>query len=784
MTRIASRNLAAALMALAVVACNQSTNDGTSTGSAEVQVSALSVADVSHVNLTIAGSSLGSPRVVPLFVRNGSAWGGLVGQIPAGTDYTFSISATDSSNVVLYTGAMGSVAIVAGQTTNVVILAQQATAPTPFANSAPVIGNLTVSATSVVPNATVSVHVTASDPDGDALTYAWTAGGGSFADAAATDTTWSSATSGTFVLTLTVKDVHGMSASASVTVVVSDSAGKGGANVNVALNTAPVATNLTATPGYLKAGQATTLTSTASDPDGDALAYAWSSSCAGAFTGTGASPSFTLAAIETATTCTIHVVISDGRSAETTSDLTLGVGQAIFNAAPVIVLTAQSDTSAFFGRSVSLYVQASDPEGGALTFQWSASAGVLSGRSDTASTSAVTFTAPSTTDAAWTVTATIRDPMGATASVNFTVASLGSSDIEFVFTSDAHYGLYKTTFRGASNVNSQVVNEALVAQANTLAGVVLPNDTGVHAGLPVGAVDFLIEGGDIANRMEVASAVQPDAVSWAQYANDYINGLALTDHTGARAPLITIPGNHDVSNAIGFWKAMSPLIDATSLVAIFNAATNPAVPRTTATYNYATDKVHFSKNFGGVHFAFVNMWPDSVERAWLTSDLAGLDAHTPVIIVCHDQPDLDTKHLKNPNGAHTINATDQFENMTEDYALESTILQSSAPDQRGLEAFLQTHKNIVAWFHGHTHVQEMATWAGPDNNLALPDFSVDSPMKGTVSSLDETMLAFDLGSIDVAAKQMTVREVRWNSTKSASSPITFATSKTVSLVVP
>jgi hypothetical protein len=57
-------------------------------------------------------------------------------------------------------------------------------------------------------------------------------------------------------------------------------------------------------------------------------------------------------------------------------------------------------------------------------------------------------------------------------------------------------------------------------------------------------------------------------------------------------------------------------------------------------------------------------------------------------------------------------------------------------------------------------------------------------MKGTVSSLDETMLAFDLGSIDVAAKQMTVREVRWNSTKSASSPITFATSKTVSLVVP
>ena len=523
---------------------------------------------------------------------------------------------------------------------------------------------------------------------------------------------------------------------------------------------------------------------TAADADGDTLAYAWSSNCAGQFTGTSATVSFTLEASEAATTCTVHVAISDGRGGQTTSDLTLGVGQAIFNTAPVIIASVQSDASAFFGRSVSLSVQAVDPEAGALTFQWSASAGTLSGQVDDASASSVTLTVPSNSDSVWTVKATVRDPQGATTSLDFSIASLGSADIEFVFTSDAHYGLSKTTFRGASNVTAQVVNQAMVAQINSMASVVLPSDTGVHAGLPVGAIDFMVEGGDVANRMETASAVQTDTTSWAQYATDYISGVSLSDHTGARAPLITIPGNHDVSNAIGFWKAMSPLIDATSMVAIYNAAMNPIVPRTTATYNYSTDKVHFSKTFGGVHFAFVNMWPDSVERAWLTSDMAGLDAHTPVVIFCHDQPDIETKHLHNPNGTHTINATDQFENMTEDYASVSTISQPSTVEQRAMVAFLKANKNIVAYFHGNSHIQEMIDWKGPDSDIVLPVFSVDSPMKGTVSINDETKLAFNLGSIDVAAKQMTVREVRWNSTKAATSPITFATSKTVSLLVP
>jgi Calcineurin-like phosphoesterase/Bacterial Ig domain len=770
--------LAALLASIALAGCSSGTTADSTLGSARVAVLALSTADVVGVQVTVSGSALPSPRVSSLYAHGGQ-WGAILGSLPAGSGYTFTAAAKNASGVVIYTGSASAVTVTGGQTVAVVITAQQATPPDPFHNALPVIDSLVIASSSVAPGDQVAVKVAAHDPDAqDTLAYLWQASCGTFASASAINTTWTApANPGSCTVSIQVTDQHGGKVSASVTVDVNTANGHGQAQVTVTTNTWPVVTIMTASPsGWLDASTPTTLAVTATDADNDSLTYAWTSTCTGAWTSlTAASPIFTLDAGQTGA-CTFTVTVSDGRGGTTPGSLTLSIGAPAIDQAPVIVASSQSSGSAYFGGTVSLSVQAMDPEGSAVTFQWAASAGALTGQTDDGSNSTVTFTAPSNSDAVWKITVTVRDAQGASNTLDFFVVSQGSADIEFVFTSDAHYGLSKTSFRGTSNASAQVVNQAMVAQINTMAGVVLPNDSGVHASQPVGAVDFVVEGGDVANRMELASSVQTDAASWAQYTNDYINGLTLTDHTGTRAPLITIPGNHDVSNAIGYYKTMSPTIDATSMVAIFNAAMNPTVPRTIATYNYATDKIHFSKTFGGVHFAFVNMWPDSVERAWLASDIAALDPHTPVVIFCHDQPDVETKHLKNPNGDHSVNATDQFENMTEDYALESKISMSSAPDQRNLVAFLKANKNIVAYFHGNSHIQEMVTWTGPDSDIALPVFSVDSPMKGSVSSTDETKLAFNLGSIDVVGKQMTVREVRWNSTKSASSPITFATS--------
>src|ERR1700745_561850 len=95
--------------------------------------------------------------------------------------------------------------------------------------------------------------------------------------------------------------------------------------------------------------------------------------------------------------------------------------------------------------------------------------------------------------------------------------------IRFVFTSDAHYGLTRPAFRGRANVSAHDVNAALVADIDSL-----------------GPLDFVAEGGDVANRAEAEEEIQPAAVSWRQFHQDYIEHL--------RVPVFVVPGNHDVSN--------------------------------------------------------------------------------------------------------------------------------------------------------------------------------------------------------------------------------------------
>jgi hypothetical protein len=267
------------------------------------------------------------------------------------------------------------------------------------------------------------------------------------------------------------------------------------------------------------------------------------------------------------------------------------------------------------------------------------------------------------------------------------------------------------------------------------------------------------------------------------------------------------PGNHDVSNAIGYYK--SPLnsdsgIDATSYVGIYNLmnptstiSTTSFTSASTAAASYASKRLVTSRDVNGVHFIFVGMWPDSIARPLIDANLATVASTTPVIIFTHDQPTSEAKHFTNPNTTvlpvTPINSTNKFENLLSDVYADTqgagnTPGTSTDIEQKTFVAWLKTHKNIVAYFHGNDNRNEFYTYPDPvtkplgaENDIKLPVFRVDSPMKGSITGNDASdgkgdpsKLSFQVISIDSDAKKMTVREYLWNAK-------TWGVSTTISL---
>jgi len=161
-------------------------------------------------------------------------------------------------------------------------------------NKPPLITSLNPSATEVARGGNCTVTCVASDPDNDALTYAWTATDGAISGTGGTVTWTAPTTEGTYTVTVTVSDGEE---------IVSDSC-----NIQV-VNTPPVIASLTPSSTDLAPEESCTIGCVASDADGDTLAYAWTST-GGTISGTGNNVSWTAPATEG--TYTISVSVSDG----------------------------------------------------------------------------------------------------------------------------------------------------------------------------------------------------------------------------------------------------------------------------------------------------------------------------------------------------------------------------------------------------------------------------------------------------------------------------------------
>lgn len=355
--------------------------------------------------------------------------------------------------------------------------------------------------------------------------------------------------------------------------------------------------------------------------------------------------------------------------------------------------------------------------------------------------------------------------------------------INIVFISDVHYGLYKKQFRGKTHVASKDVNAAMLQQINALPMQTLPGDGGVMQDKKIGHIEDLIITGDIVNREE--DTIQSAAASWQQFEDNYMDQLNVLDYQGKKAQVLLTPGNHDVSDAVGYYKKMNPPTDKTAMVEIYNRMMKPETSISTDAFDYYKNVVNYSKDMGGIHFMFPQIWPDSANRVWMEKDLKKASSSTPVILFTHVPPYGDAKLFFNPNTPGTINSKDKFENLLREHYKDALTIGKKSKDsieENNFDKFLERHPNIKAYFHGHQNKNEFYTYRGLDNKLSLPVFRVDSPMKGEVSSKDQTKLSFQLISIDTDTQTMTVRECLWNTNPASSHPqIVWGVSKTIPL---
>lgn len=206
-----------------------------------------------------------------------------------------------------------------------------------------------------------------SDPDGDALSYAWTSGPSVTLTGASTASPTFTAPQVTtdryLVFTLTVSDGD-LSATDTVTVRVRNTPPP---NRRPVANAGPNQT--------VNEGATVTLDgSGSSDPDRDTLSYAWTQTGGPSVTLTGAStasPTFTAPQVTADTNLVLRLTVSDG-SLSATDTITVTVQQT--NRPPIA--NAGADQTAKVGDKVTLDGTASeDPEGDSLRYAWTQTSG-------------------------------------------------------------------------------------------------------------------------------------------------------------------------------------------------------------------------------------------------------------------------------------------------------------------------------------------------------------------------------------------------------------------------
>jgi len=172
----------------------------------------------------------------------------------------------------------------------------------PKPNNNPVISSLTANPTAIEANSIAEIACTASDQDGDTLTYSWSVAEGKIEGDGKTVKFIAPEKGGDYAVNVEVNDGRG---------------GIAKETVKISVNSKPVIESLTAKETEVKIKGKTEIACVAKDADNDSLTYNWSATAGEiAADATGANAVFTAPA-EPADTCTITVKVSDGKGEET-----------------------------------------------------------------------------------------------------------------------------------------------------------------------------------------------------------------------------------------------------------------------------------------------------------------------------------------------------------------------------------------------------------------------------------------------------------------------------------
>ena len=263
---------------------------------------------------------------------------------------------------------------------------------TPLPNRAPSCGGITptMGQVGMVLNFTAAV----SDPDGDALSYAWDFGDGGVSSE--TNPSHRYSTAGSYTVNLTVDDGRGGNASCSTVITVSEAPPE---------NLPPTCSDIAPSSGL--AGMLLNFTATASDPNGDPLTYLWD--FGDGSNSTQASP---IHSYVSAGSYSVSLTVDDGNSGTASCSALITISEPPpANQAPVC--SAITPTAGQVGSPVNFSATASDPDGDPLTYSWDFGDGLVS----SASNPAHTFTTAGT----FNVNLSVSDGRGASGACNAAV---------------------------------------------------------------------------------------------------------------------------------------------------------------------------------------------------------------------------------------------------------------------------------------------------------------------------------------------------------------------------